>query len=434
MNVLILSASTGGGHNRTSEALKKYILAQSSDSKVEIIDCIEHCNRLYNKAITDGYRQLALKAPKIYGQLYRRSDQKTMLNSLVDTLVNQISTKLISVIDEVKPDIIVCCHPFNSKIMSRLKETGKVCIPYICVVTDFKPHRSYFGRSADAYVTPCEDMSDELIYKYEIEANRIYPFGIPIDTVFYENQKGEQTLSELGFTKDKPIVLIMAGSFGVTDILNIYEDLISCDTEMQIIVITGKNQKLYDAFDKIVNASDNEFDVDDTSQSSKLAKLERFVTNFHELSEQRAIQFFEDLNIEIPQKIRKYTRKTTKLKPTKLFYFINNVEDYMHISDLIITKPGGLTTSESLACNLPMAIFKAIPGQEEENANYLIMHELAILLDEKGSEAKSIEALIKDKNKLDRMKENCKLYSKDNAVGNTYELMLKLIKEHSENK
>lgn len=432
MRVLILSASTGGGHNRASAALKKYILQQDDTSVVEIVDCIEYCNKVYNRTVTHGYKTLAMKAPKIYGKMYKIADRKTMLNSLMDSLNIQCANKLLTLIGEFKPDIIVCCHPFNSKMMSHLKEKYNVNIPYICIVTDFKPHRAYFGESADAFVTPCDDMTDELVFKYNINANKIYPVGIPIDTVFYSNTNSEKTLNELQFTKDKPIVLIMAGSFGVSDILGIYDDLLNCDTDMQIIVITGKNKRLYDAFEKIINTEEREIEFDAADYNSKLLKLEKLITHFNELSEQLALQIADELNKTVPKKLHLYVRRSKKFKPTKLFYFVSNVEDYMHISDLIVTKPGGLTTSESLACNLPMAVFKAIPGQEEDNANYLLLHDIAILLDEKNNEAAQIEALLNNKEKLSRMRENCKKEAKPNSAENVYSIMQKLIKQHKE--
>ena len=140
----------------------------------------------------------------------------------------------------------------------------------------------------------------------------------------------------------------------------------------------------------------------------------------------------ESFRNELKTKVTKvFKRSTTKTKPTKLFYFVDNVEDYMHISDLIITKPGGLTTSESLACGLPMAVFQAYPGQETQNAQFLVSKNAAIVL-EKGDVVKQqISELLSDKERLAQMKQNCKSCARYNASSQIYELIKETIGKRS---
>ena len=83
-------------------------------------------------------------------------------------------------------------------------------------------------------------------------------------------------------------------------------------------------------------------------------------------------------NIKLFANLEKVIEETGMQDNTKLLYFVKNVEDYMHISDLIVTKPGGLTVTESLACSLPMAIYSAFPGQERDNAEFLLNKGAAI--------------------------------------------------------
>lgn len=185
-------------------------------------------------------------------------------------------------------------------------------MPLICLMTDYGPHRAWIADHVDAYIVSTPDMIPEM-QAMGVKKELIYPFGIPVGDVFQQKGKPE-LLEKIGMEPGVPTILIMAGSFGVTNILNIYKDLIRLPTEFQIIIITGRNQKLYEAFTSVIEKSP---------------------------------------------------------KKTKLVFFTDEVENYMQASDLLITKPGGLTVSEALACSIPLAVFDAIPGQEEDNANFL---------------------------------------------------------------
>ncbi len=423
MNILILSASTGGGHNRASNALKAYITNQDSNTKVEIVDTLRYCSSFLDKTVTIGYKTLAKKAPELYGTFYKTADKESPISELVNTVMTQFAKKLLPLIEEKQPDIVVTCHPFASSMMSYLKASYDVTVPVISIITDYMPHRAYIGDHIDAYVTASKDTADNLASKYGVDKSHIYPLGMPIFNSFYESNenRNNETLDRLGFSRKLPTVLIMAGSFGVTDILKIYENLVELDTDYQIIVITGKNQKLYDAFDKILTKEIKEFETHDYSQlfsglgDANIAKL--------------VFEHSEQLRQELSAKLTKtFRRSTDKTKPTKLFYFVDNVEDYMHVSDLIITKPGGLTTSESLACALPMAVFKAFPGQEAQNADFLVEKEAAIVLEKGEKGAKQIEELLKHPDTLKQMKENCRSCALMNSTERIYSLMQDIVK------
>lgn len=423
MKTLILSASTGGGHNRASNALKSYILSKDKSEQVEIVDTLRYCSSILDKTVTVGYKTLAKNAPELYGTFYKTSDKESPISELVNTTMTQFAKKLLPLIEEKQPDIVVSCHPFASSMMSILKSTYDVDVPVVSIITDFMPHRAYIGDHIDAYITASEDTAKKLAQKYGVDQNRIHPLGMPIFESFYNKNEArmEETYQRLGFSKDKPTVLVMAGSFGVNDILKIYENLVEIDVDYQIIVITGKNQKLYDAFDKLLSRQEKEFETSDYSQlfsdlsDANIAKL------IYEYSEQ--------LRAELAAKLHStFHRSTDKTKPTSLFYFVDNVEDYMHISDLIITKPGGLTTSESLACALPMAVFQAFPGQEAQNADWLVQKNAAIVLEKGENGAKQIEELLSNPETLQQMKLCCADCAQIHSAQRIYSLMKDIVK------
>lgn len=423
MNILILSASTGGGHNRASNALKAYITSQDENAKVEIIDTLKYCSSFLDKTITIGYKTLAKNAPELYGTFYKTADKESPISELVNSVMTQFAKKLVPLIEEHKPDIVITCHPFASSMMSILKEAYDLEVPVVSIITDYMPHRAYIGDHIDAYVTASEDTADNLSQKYGVDPNRIHPLGMPIFQSFYnfDQNRANETLDRLGFSHSLPTVLIMAGSFGVTDILKIYEHLVQLDTEYQIIVITGKNQKLYDAFEKMLRSDIKEFETHDYTQLFSELSDANIAKMIYEHSE----QLRQELHTKL---VNTFKRSTDKTKPTKLFYFVDNVEDYMHISDLIITKPGGLTTSESLACALPMAVFKAFPGQEAQNADFLVNKQAAIVLEKGEKGAKQIEELLTHPETLSKMKENCKSCAQTNSAERIYSLMKDIVK------
>ena len=119
-------------------------------------------------------------------------------------------------------------------------------------------------------------------------------------------------------------------------------------------------------------------------------------------------------------------------KKCKLVLFTREVEKYMKASNLIVTKPGGLTVSEALACNIPLAVFDAIPGQEEDNAQFLMNHGMAVRIGKGDSCAKTIQTLLKDEEKLRQMRESCEKFDKSGSIPNMLDLINRLLQEKGE--
>lgn len=371
MNILILSASTGGGHMRASKAIENYMIQQGENINVEIVDSLLYISPILNKTITSGYLYLATKTPKLYGKLYDLTNKEHKLANFVARLNNIFANKLMPLIEDFKPDVIITTHPFPTEMVSRLKVKGEINIPLICIMTDYAPHKTWINDKVDAYIVANDDMVGKMVTQ-GVKKDIIYPYGIPVDEVFFEEKEKQSVLEEINLDKNLPTILMMAGSFGVNNVFDVYKNIIDIDKEFQIILITGKNQKLYDHFEEIVCDSP---------------------------------------------------------KKTKLIYFTNEINKFMQASDIIITKPGGLTVTEALACNIPMAIFDAIPGQEEENAEFLLKHNMAVKIKDGDSCRKAIIELLDDKNKLENMKEACKSFDKNDSTKNVCLLINELIQK-----
>lgn len=371
MKILVLTAATGGGHLRAASAIERYI-RDNTDYEVQTVDTLKAVGRFLDKTVCDSYLFMAKKIPALFGRLYRQTNKQNTFSEMVPRLSGLFSSLLLPSIENSGADVIISTHPFATEMVSELKEDRMLNLPLICLLTDYGVHRAWVADHVDAYVVASEDMIPELI-QFGVPEEKIHPFGIPVHDVFFDKEDRDMLLRSLQMDPELPTLLFMAGSFGVSNIIKLYRDLANTKVKMQIIVITGRNKKLFEAFEK-------------------------------EIQENKAI-------------------------PTHLVYFTTEVEKYMHASDLLVTKPGGLTVSEALACNLPMAVFDAIPGQEEDNANFLKVHDMGVRLQKDTDFADQISSLLQEKKRLQEMRENCQGFDTSHSVPNLLELVRQLTKK-----
>ncbi len=401
MKAIILSASTGGGHMSAANAIKEYLL--DNKCSAEVVDALEYINPILNKTITETYEYIATKNPLLWKMIYNSSNKKSF-NKLINIVTSLIGKKLMPLLEEQKPDAIITTHPFTTEMISKLKSDNKISVPLICIMTDYAPHRTWINEKVDAYIVANRDMAYPMA-EMGVDPEKIYPFGIPVDDSFFSKLDEDKIINELGFKRNIPTILIMAGSYGLANIEKIYSQLREIKSEFQIIIITGKNQKLYDRMQKVIenkNFSKRRF---------ILSKLSNLTLKFN----------------KHPYVLKKIIRKKKQYpKKTKIIYYTNEVNKYMFISDLIITKPGGLTVSEALASGLPMALYDAIPGQEEENEEFLVSNNMAIKLDPKESIKEKIEHLLEHPKILNSLKYNCENFDNSHSLDNIFNVIRKL--------
>ena len=369
MRILILTCATGGGHLRAAAALEKYIRETTTHEVIQM-DFLKSIGKLLDKTICDSYLFMAKKTPSLFGRLYKTTNKDNPLADFVPRTTELLALQLYPRLAEVAPDVIISVHPFATEMISGLKERRRITCPLICLMTDYGVHKAWIAPNVDAYVVACDDMVNDL-RRLGIPKEHIYPYGIPVHDVFFDKEDQAKLLTEMDLEPEVPTVLFMAGSMGVSNIVDLYRGLCSSPLDLQIIIITGNNKKLYKLFES-----------------------------------------------EIPNSSKK----------TKLIQFTTEVERFMHASDLIITKPGGLTVSEALACNLPLAVFDAIPGQEEDNANFLQTHDMGVRVTKENFSA-VVSSLIEHKERLRHMRESCRTFDKSRANENIVALAVRLAKE-----
>ena len=358
--VMIFYASYGGGHLSAARSIKEYIETNYKDINVELIDCIYYANKIFDKITTMAYSEMAKKAPKTYGKIYSNA-QSGPIAQISTTSNKLLSVRLKKLFKDGEPDLIIITHPFASTMCAYLKKQGKINSKIATILTDYAPHGQWlvFNEYVDYYFVSHEEMKKQL-NKAGIPKDKIYPTGIPLSNKFLLKYDKAQILKNFGLSPNKKTVLFFGGGeygLGKNQTIKIFKSFIKCHENLQLVAISGKNQKMKESFENLVS----------------------------ELGKQDSVKILE------------YTDKVPQL---------------MSISDLVVTKPGGLTTSESLASHLPMIIINPIPGQEEENAEFLESKGIAIWI-KNGSDSKTIiELLLSNKEKLESMKQNTNILAK----------------------
>ena len=406
MRVLLLAATIGGGHMRAATALKEYILRHDPSSVVKIYDAIQYVSPLLNRAVTGSYEYMAKKTPQLFGGFYKSSDKNTPINKTVEVATSGLRKRLLPLLQEFRPDIVVTTHSFATEMITGLKIKEDLHFPVISIVTDFAVHKTYINEGVDAYILSSTEMVNQMIMRGQPK-EMLHVFGIPIKSEFLEKRDMAKAFEEEGLNPDLPTILLMAGSFGVTDVLKIYHKVVKSEADFQIVLITGKNEKLYETFEKYLS----KIDINNTMY--EIARL--YPTAKQQASKSSSLH---------------HARQLKPSKPTKLLYFTDEVEKFMQMSSLILTKPGGLTVSEAIATGLPMAIFKPIPGQEEQNADYLCRNGMAVRLKNDKTCTETITDLLTHPEKLKAMRQAIASKNNGNSAAKIYALMQRLIADY----
>ena len=390
MKILIFYASYGGGHLNAAKSINDYIISNYPNNDVELIDCMKYVNKTIEKLTTAAYREMAKKAPWAWGKIYSDS-QKGPLAHLSSRSNKIMAIKLLRLLREKQPDVIISTHPFGSQMCSYLKRKNKITAKIATVMTDFSPHDQWLvGHKFTDYFFVANDKMKNYLISKGITENKISVTGIPISNRFLKTYNKKEILDTYNLSEDKFTVLFFGGGefgLGKTKTAEIFESFVqeSLKEKIQIIAIAGKNPKMKASFKEIVS----KYSVNTTTTNT---------TN---------------------------TTNTTDItNNVKILEFTNQVPELMSISDLVVTKPGGLTTSESLASHLPMLIINPIPGQEEENAEFLEDKGIAIWLRKNDDSKLIIENLLADNQKLNLMKENTKLLARHHSTETICKMIL----------
>lgn len=370
--IMIFYAAFGGGHLSAARSIKEYIEANYTDIEVKLVDCMEYVNKVFNKVTTTAYSEMAKKAPRTWGRVYWKS-QKGPLAHISTASNKALSIKLNKLLKDFQPDIIISTHPFATQMCAYLKKLGKLNAKIATVMTDYAPHDQWlvFNHFVDYYFVSHDGMKKEL-HEKGIPNEKIFATGIPLSNKFLLKYDKSQILESFGLSPNKKTVLFFGGGefgLGKTQTYKIFKSFLECHENIQIVAISGRNQKMKENFEDLV----------------------------------------EELHKQDNVKILEYT---------------NKVPELMSISDLVVTKPGGLTTTESLASGLPIVVINPIPGQEEENAAYLEENKVAIWIKKDDNVEEILNDLFANPDKMQEMKIRARLIAKKNSTKDICKILL----------
>ena len=375
MKVLIFYASYGGGHLNAAKSIENCIKTNYKDMDVEMIDCMKYVNKTIEKVTTAAYREMAKKAPWAWGRIYSDAQKGPLAH--ITTRSNKImAIKLLKLLREKKPDLIISTHPFGSQMCSYLKRKNKINSKIATIMTDFAPHDQWLvgHEYTDYFFVAHNKMKDYLINK-GISESKVFDTGIPISENFQKQYNKKEIFDKYNLDESKFTILFFGGGefgLGKTRTVQIFNNFVeeTKNNNIQIIAISGKNPKMKSAFEEVVNSNNAGINV-------------------------------------------------------KIIEFSNEVPKLMAIANLVVTKPGGLTTSESLASHLPMVVINPIPGQEEENAEFLESKNIAVWIKKSDDSKEIIESLLNNKEKISIMKENTKILARPNSTRDICDVLFK---------
>lgn len=331
MRVLILSVTAGFGHHATAKAIGDRLAARGAE--VHTLDVYAYISNLVKTTIDKGYLFSSKHMQTLYRLIYQLAENggqgyfSSSANASMINVVNALgASKFAKVLAGYAPDVILCTHVFAAQMVDELKKRKKLDdITTIGIVTDYTLHPYWEDVPRVQYIVTASELLTYRCIRRGIPKERILPFGIPVHPKFNEPLSREDAAAQLGIDPARPTLLLMGGSMGYADNAKNLEKLTQIGLPLQFLVVCGNNKK-------------------------QLVRCEQFAAKYEGAC------------------------------VIKSYGFVNNVEVMMSAADCIVSKPGGLTVSESLAKSLPMLLVDPIPGHEERNVDFLVNNGMAALI------------------------------------------------------
>lgn len=363
--ILLAYITEDSGHHRAALAIGKAVVRLNAGGvEVMSVNFLEYLHPLTGFFLERAYLRMLERNPRTWEYLYDNPEVYYFLEKWVGHLATIKFFKLKSLLKKFKPDVICCTQAFPALIMAHLKEriyfsSEMATTPVVGVLTDYSPHRYWVHSGIDLYAVPSREVAEVLISR-GVKPEKIKDFGIPIDPKFVmERVDKKAVMKKMGLAESRPVILLMGGGRGLGPIREVVNKLTDgfCSS-FSLLVVCGRNAKL-----------------------------------------QKEIQ-----------------RGAVSLNyPIKVLGYADNIHELMRISSLIVTKPGGQTISEALACGLPMVLINPIPGQEVRNAQVLTRENVAVLADDSEDAVCLIPRLLSDRETCERMRNQAGKFAKPDA-------------------
>lgn len=348
--ILVLSASVGAGHLRAAQAVELALKERCPTAHVRNIDVLQLTNQAFRRVYGKMYLDLVNKAPHLLGYFYDLMDQPRRPNSSRDRfrlLVERLNLgKFLRLLQDEPWDLAVNTHFLPAEMIASMRRKGQTMLRQVTVTTDFETHRLWVNQPCDHYFTATEEGA-RYLHAWGVPATDTTVTGIPIHPVFARPADRAACRARHGIAGDRPVLLQLSGGFGVGPVRQVFEALLAVERPIDLVVVTGRNEQMRDELRK---------------------------------------------------------RPPHPNHRVQVLGFTDQIDELMAAADVVVTKPGGLTTSEVLARGAAMVIVNPIPGQESRNSDYLLEQGAAIKVNNLGTMTYKVEALLADPDRLARLR------------------------------
>jgi len=362
--ILLLSASAGAGHVRAAEAIEKAFKQRKDSDSFEVhhFDVLNYTNKLFRHLYSKAYIDLVNKMPEVPGWVYDKLD-KPWKNERRRLALDKLNTRpFVKLLREYQPDLIVCTHFLPAEVVSWLKAKERLASRQVIVVTDFDVHAMWLVHHYERYFVALDE-ARVYLEALGIPAEKITVSGIPIDPVFAIRKDKLEMRAKHGLELDRTTILLSAGGFGVGSVDALVSSLLPLQHRAQVVAICGRNEELKQRLNKLAARTNHDANV--------------------------------------------------ILKP---FGYTKEMDELMTASDIVLGKPGGLTTSEALAKGLVFVIVNPIPGQEERNSDHLLEGAAAIRCNNLPTLSYKLDRLLADPQRFKSMQANVRRMGHPNAA------------------
>ena len=366
--ILLLYISILSGHHRAAMAVEKALKFLSPDTQVYNINSFNYTNPVLEKIINRTYSGIIKRTPEVWEYIYDNPKIVRNTQALREIIHRYNSSKMKSLIEDFKPDAIACTQAFPCGMVADYKVSFNSTVPLVGILTDFYPHSYWVYEAVDRYVVASEEAKIKL-FENGVPPDKVSVFGMPIDISFNLQLNKQQAMARLGLDETAKTVLVMGGSGGLGPIKKIVMALDRLNSKIQINVVSGTNTRLHSY---------------------------------------------------LSRRIKHFKKKLVNIG------YAGNMNELMNVSDIVITKPGGLTVSEALAKGLPIIIINPIPGQEAKNTQFLLQKKAALKAGNVDDIATFVESLCSMPSKLEAMKAQALALGKPGSALDIAKMILEL--------
>jgi len=368
--VLFLYSTKFSGHYHAAEAVSKAIEEIDASIKTLKVETISFISPKIGKIIHKAYLGMIKKTSSIYDLLWDNQRVFRSTNRLKEVLFDRLSKdRFKELFDEFRPDATICTQAFPCGIISRLKRDYNREIKIIAVITDYDVHSYWIYENVDYYMVATEDMKIKL-NKKGINDRKIKVTGIPVKPIFKLSKDKDKLRKKLNIDNGLPVILIIGGSYGLGPLYDAVKILSEMKESYQFLVVCGKNERMI----------------------KKIELLKSQISN-----------------------------------PLKCFGYIDNIDELMEVSNLLITKPGGITITEALLKGIPMIIYNIVKGQESQNYRFLIKEGMAAECKDINRLKEVVRDLLNSDKKQQEFIQKSKEYINPDAAYDIADIILKSI-------